>query len=170
MKPLAIMLLVAVLIVGGVTFWWMRDKDDPNGPNGANGEHGTQLPAPERLAELLAMHKRGVFAVQPVMTPVRRLFERRWYFDDIYNMLFVRTTKDAALAAAQLDKSNFDVGTTTAPYDAKSLDGWLAASASFFASIGSGLKMANRGQPRAYVLVLGLTAVVTLGILSRFLK
>ena len=117
-----------------------------------------------------AMHKRGVFTTARSTTPLRRLFERRWYFDDVYNLLFVRTTKDAAFAAAQLDKSNIDVGTATARYDGKSLDGWLAASASLFASMGSGLKSANRGRPRAYVLVLGLTAVVTLGILSRFLK
>lgn len=117
-----------------------------------------------------AMHKRGVFAAKPASTPLRRLFEHRWYFDEAYDFLFVRTTKDAALAAARIDKSKHDVGTTTARYDGTSLDGWLAAAASLFASIGTGLKTTNRGRPRAYVLVLGLTVVVTLGILSRFLK
>jgi proton-translocating NADH-quinone oxidoreductase chain L len=118
----------------------------------------------------LALHKRGSFIAERSSTPLRRLFEHRWYFDEAYDRLFVRTTKDAAFAVARIDKSKLDVGTTTARYDGTSLDGWLAASASFFASIGTGLKLANRGRPRAYVLVLGLTAVVTLGILSRFLK
>jgi NADH:ubiquinone oxidoreductase subunit 5 (subunit L)/multisubunit Na+/H+ antiporter MnhA subunit len=117
-----------------------------------------------------SMHKHGVFKTVCTSSPLRRLFEHRWYFDDIYNLLFVRTTKDAAFAAAKLDKSAIDVGTATARYDGKSLDGWLAAASSLFASLGSGLKSANRGRPRAYVLVLGLTSVVTLGILSRFLK
>jgi NADH-quinone oxidoreductase subunit L len=148
---------------------------------GQHGNHGTTVS--HLLVGIVALvlsvlgagialdrHRRGAFVRENNANPIRQLFEHRWYFDEIYNLLFVRTTKDAAFEAAHLDKSTIDVGTTTAQYDRKSLDGWLAASASLFASMGTGLKMANRGQPRAYVLVLGLTAVVTLGILSRFLK
>lgn len=118
----------------------------------------------------IGLYRKGSFFREDNTKPIRRFLFERWYFDNIYNLLFVRTTREAAFAAAHLDKSAIDVGTTTARYDGKSLDGWLAASASLVASMGSGLKSANRGRPRAYVLVLGLTAVVTLGILSRFLK
>jgi NADH-quinone oxidoreductase subunit L len=118
----------------------------------------------------VSLHRSGAFQRENNAKPWRRFLDRRWYFDDLYDFLFVRTTADAALAAARLDKSSTDVGTTKTKYDGSSLDGWLAAPAGLAASFGNGLKAANRGRPRAYVLTLALTAAAVLGILSRFVK
>ncbi|MFO0937022.1 MAG: NADH-quinone oxidoreductase subunit L [Gemmataceae bacterium] len=114
----------------------------------------------------IVFHRRGVFLREDNRKPIRRFLDHRWYFDELYSFLFVRTTMDAALAAAQIDKSQGDVGTAQTRYDAKSLDGWLAVLAGGAATLGDGLKYSNRGRPRVYVLVLALTAAATLGILS----
>ncbi len=55
--------IVLVLLLIGLVFLMTRDAD--NGNNGENGDNGAggsevELPPPERLAELLAIHKRGV--------------------------------------------------------------------------------------------------------------
>lgn len=114
----------------------------------------------------ISMHRRGAFLRENNNKPLRKFLDHRWYFDELYSFLFVRTTKEAALAATQLDKSKIDVGSANTKYDVTSLDGWLASTATFASSAGNGIHRANSGKPRTYVFVLALTATVLLGILS----
>lgn len=56
--------IVLVLLLAGLIFWLTRGGDNVDNGNGGEGNNGggteVELPSAERLAELLAIHKRGV--------------------------------------------------------------------------------------------------------------
>jgi hypothetical protein len=64
MQSRILILVLLVLLVIGVIFWVTRQGDDEDNGNGADNAQGNgtevELPSPERLAELLAIHKRAV--------------------------------------------------------------------------------------------------------------
>jgi NADH-quinone oxidoreductase subunit L len=97
-------------------------------------------------------------------------FEKRWFFDDIYDFFVKKPVLEVSKATAVVDKSRYDVGAHNVGYDATSVDGWLAAFATFVSSIGLGLKQANKGKPRVYILALAISTIAMMALLTKLLK
>jgi NADH-quinone oxidoreductase subunit L len=118
-------------------------------------------------------HSKGLFLAadksgQP--RPVRRFLQERWFFDQLYDALFVKPTVGTAMAASAFDKQPTDGKTSAEAFDLGTLDGLLNAAGDAVAATGNRVREANHGRLRNYVLVLGLTAVGLLGILSYLIK
>jgi len=88
----------------------------------------------------------------------RGLFANRWYFDRIYDAIFVRGTIALAATSAAFDKSNPDKPTRRG-----TLDGVMNWFADVTIIAGSGLRFVQSGRIRGYVLVLMLSLVGLLG-------
>jgi NADH-quinone oxidoreductase subunit L len=91
------------------------------------------------------------------------LLANRWYFDALYDAVFVRRTVDAANLSADVDRANPDrkgVGLT--------LDDLMNSVATLAAWGGQRMRSLQTGRIRGYVLVLALTVVGLLGMLFAF--
>jgi NADH-quinone oxidoreductase subunit L len=90
----------------------------------------------------------------------------RWYFDAVYDSLFVRRTVQLAEFTATADR--------TSPEQPRkqwvTLDGVLTAVAQWVADTGELLRRVQTGRVRAYVLVMGLTVLALLGMLFAALR
>ncbi len=88
------------------------------------------------------------------------LLAKRWYFDDVYDFVFLRGTQKLAEQAANADRSS--------PENPRrfTLDGAMSAWASLVQLGGQALRRTQTGQVRQYVLVLVLTLIGLLGMLS----
>jgi len=118
-------------------------------------------------------HTRGLFLTSEQTGrpgPVRRFFQERWFFDQLYDALFVKPTVGTARAASAFDKQPTDGTSGAEAFDLGTLDGLLNAAGDAVAATGNRVREANHGRLRQYVLVLGLTAVGLLGILSYLIK
>jgi NADH-quinone oxidoreductase subunit L len=115
-------------------------------------------------------HRSGAFLRESNATGLRYMLDQRWFFDTCYQELFVRPAIWLGRLFATADKSTQDVGSPGVGYDLRSLDGTLAAPATFLRSLGGGLREASSGRIRGYVLAMALTLVAAWGILSRFAK
>jgi NADH-quinone oxidoreductase subunit L len=120
-----------------------------------------------------AFHKKALF-IAPEKTGqarvVRRFFEHRWFFDELYGLLFVKPTVATAELASAVDKRPTEGTTEPTRFDGGTLDGVLNGAGDLVATTGNRVRQANTGRLRRYVLVLGLTAVGLLGILSYFAR
>ena len=88
---------------------------------------------------------------------------RTWYFDEVYAAAFVRPTTRLAEATAAADRRPPEARRDRP--DAGTVDGLLALAGVAAAGLGAGLRRAQAGKPRAYVLALGLTVAGLLGML-----
>jgi NADH-quinone oxidoreductase subunit L len=93
---------------------------------------------------------------------------QRWYFDELYDLLFVRPAVALAYATARFDKravpaEQADVADRTV--NVSSLDGVLNAIGLETMWIGRSLRAAQSGLIRGYVTVLLLAAVALVGVL-----
>lgn len=90
----------------------------------------------------------------------------RWYFDAVYDGLFVRRTVQLAELTATADR--------TSPEQPKkqpvTLDGVLTGLAKLVDRTGSELRKVQTGRVRAYVLVMGLTVLILLGMLFALVR
>ena len=91
---------------------------------------------------------------------------RKWYFDEVYAAVFVRPTVGLAEATAAADRRPPERSRDRA--DAGTVDGLLALAGVAAAGVGGGLRRAQAGKPRGYVLALGLTVAGLLGMLVAF--
>jgi NADH-quinone oxidoreductase subunit L len=101
--------------------------------------------------------------------PARWLLVNKFFFDEIYQALFVTTTVDLATGCRQFDKADVDGPKLPAPAtqpDWKTLDGWATLPAAWLWAIGGRLRGMQTGRLRGYIVVLVLTAVALFAILS----
>jgi NADH-quinone oxidoreductase subunit L len=110
--------------------------------------YGKRPPTPDQLKE-----PTGVLA-------------HRWYFDAAYDWLFVRRTVQLAEFTATADR--------TSPEQPKkqpvTLDGLLTGLAKLVDRGGGEVRKVQSGRVRAYVLVMGLTVLILLGMLFAFIR
>jgi NADH-quinone oxidoreductase subunit L len=103
------------------------------------------------------------------LLPVHTFLMMKWYFDELYDALFVRPVVALAFFIGRFDKR-------TAPpeqaeeadrrVDPSSVDGVLSAIGLLMYALGQRLRAVQSGLIRRYVLVLVLTTVVMLALLS----
>ena len=117
-------------------------------------------------------HKIDPAAVRARLGGVYTFFLHKWYFDEAYRAMVVRPTVGLAFAAAAADKRPTEEpppsGEAEAPprrFDLFTLDGWANAFGQLAGVIGGGLRAAQTGRLRAYVLALALTVAGLLGML-----
>ena len=91
---------------------------------------------------------------------------RKWYFDEVYAAVVVRPTVRLAEALAAADRRPPDRPRDRP--DAGTVDGLLALAGAAAAGLGGGLRRAQAGNPRDYLLALGLTVAGLLGMLVAF--
>ncbi|HEY1186985.1 MAG TPA: NADH-quinone oxidoreductase subunit L [Gemmata sp.] len=97
-----------------------------------------------------------------------RFLLRKWYFDEAYDAALVNPTLGLARAAAAADKRPPD--RPAKGLDFRTLDGVLSAVGQAAGTIGNGLRRAQTGSIRSYVLALALTAALLLGMLAVIVK
>jgi NADH-quinone oxidoreductase subunit L len=102
--------------------------------------------------------------------PLYRFLLGKWYFDEAYDATLVNPTVTLAKAAAAVDKAPTEPETAPKGLPVPTLDGLLNAVGGLFVVIGEMLRGVQTGRLRSYVLALGLTAVVLLGILTTLAK
>lgn len=90
----------------------------------------------------------------------------RWYFDAVYDWLFVRRTVQLADLTATADRTSPEQPTKRAV----TLDGLLTGLAKLVSGTGGELRKAQTGRVRGYVLVMGLTVLILLGMLFAFVR
>jgi NADH-quinone oxidoreductase subunit L len=95
------------------------------------------------------------------------LFARRWYFDDVYDFVFVGRTVNAAKMSAAFDRTQ-DAGESAGRR--VTLDGLVSSLASLAVWGGERARAIQTGRIRGYVLVLALTVVGLIGILMAFIR
>jgi NADH-quinone oxidoreductase subunit L len=101
--------------------------------------------------------------------PLHVFLMKKWYFDELYNAIFVVPVVKLAFCIGRFDKR------TVAPVDAdaadhridpSSVDGFLSALGLLTGVLGQRLRTLQSGLIRSYVLVLVLTTVIMFAILS----
>lgn len=100
-----------------------------------------------------------------------KVLTRKWYFDEIYRVLFVLPTVRLAYWIGGFDKRRVkpeDAEAADATIDIRSVDGMLNASGLLLYAVGQRLKQVQSGLVRSYLFVLVLTVVVLFAILSVF--
>jgi NADH-quinone oxidoreductase subunit L len=139
------------------------------------------------LALLAAALGAGLAAAmywKPVLSPaaararvggVYTFLLNKWYFDEAYDAALVRPAVGLAFASAAADKRPTDApappGEAEPPprrYDLGTLDGLITTAGQLVGSAGRGLRLAQTGRLRGYVLVLALTVAGLLGMLLGF--
>ncbi len=90
----------------------------------------------------------------------------RWYFDAVYDWLFVRRTVQLAEFTATTDRTSPEQPTKRR----LTLDGLLTGLAKLVNVGGGEVRKAQTGRVRAYVLVMGLTVLILLGMLFAFVR
>jgi NADH-quinone oxidoreductase subunit L len=115
----------------------------------------------------------GVKAIDPAAVRAKAgalytFFRDKWYFDELYDVLFVRPTVALAYATARFDKKPVPVDKAEVAdrtVSVSSLDGVLNALGLGMLSAGLRLRGAQSGLIRGYVTVLLLAAVALVGVL-----
>lgn len=90
----------------------------------------------------------------------------RWYFDAAYDWLFVRRTVQLADLTATADRTSPEQPTKRPV----TLDGLLTGLAKLVNGTGGEVRKAQTGRVRGYVLVMGLTVLILLGMLFAFVR
>ena len=110
-------------------------------------------------------------------SPGYRFLLNKWYFDEAYDTAFVEPTVDLAKSAAAADKRPTEgqpppgeVELPAKKFDWYTLDGILNAMGQVLVVVGQSLRVVQSGRLRSYILALGLTAAVLLGILTALAK
>jgi NADH-quinone oxidoreductase subunit L len=121
----------------------------------------------------LAVLMYGTRQIDPAVVRARAgalygFLRENWYFDELYDALFVRPTVALAYATARFDKravpaERADVADRTV--NVSSLDGVINAVGLGTLSIGRSLRAVQSGLIRGYVTVLLLAAVALIGVL-----
>lgn len=138
------------------------------------------LTALSGVAVAAAMYWQGVLSADEVrrqFAPIYRLLWNKWYFDELYNFLFVQPTLVLSRFISAIDKNVFDRLIDGSAYvcrrfaegweriaDRGLVDGSINLMASWTYSLGLGLRRAQTGQLRQYVMfiVVGTVAVFLL--------
>ncbi|MCU0704828.1 MAG: NADH-quinone oxidoreductase subunit L [Fimbriiglobus sp.] len=94
------------------------------------------------------------------------VFANRWYFDALYDSLFVRRTVQLAEFTATTDRTSPEQPTKRSV----TLDGLLTGVAKLVAAGGAELRKLQSGRVRGYVLAMGLTVLILLGMLFAVLR
>jgi NADH-quinone oxidoreductase subunit L len=122
-------------------------------------------------------HQPTTEALYATGTPGYRFLLNKWYFDEAYDAAVVNPTVALAKGAAAADKRPTDgqppPGEPELPakkFDWWTLDGFLNGIAQAFVVAGARLRAVQSGRLRSYILALGLTAAVLLGILTALAK
>ena len=103
------------------------------------------------------------------MAPVHTFLVKKWYFDELYNAVFVVPVVKLAFFLGVFDKRTAKPEEAEAAdrrIDPRSVDGLLSAVGLLIAALGQRLRTLQNGLIRRYVLVLVLTTVVLFAILS----
>jgi NADH-quinone oxidoreductase subunit L len=110
-------------------------------------------------------------------SPGYRFLLNKWYFDEAYDAAVVNPTVALAKGSAAADKRPTDgpapPGEAELPakkFDWRTLDGFLNALGQALVAAGQSLRAVQTGRLRSYILALGLTAAVLLGILTALAK
>lgn len=114
--------------------------------------YGKQAPTPGQLAEPTG------------------LLANRWYFDDVYDAVFVNRTVDAARLSANVDRANVDPASRDRQGAGLTLDGLMNSAATLAARGGDALRAVQTGRIRVYVLALALTTIGLLGMLFALIR
>jgi NADH-quinone oxidoreductase subunit L len=122
-----------------------------------------------------AMYWRPVFdpaALRAKLGGVYTFLLRKWYFDEAYDAALVRPTVGLAFVTAAADKRPTDgpvpPGEPELParrFDVGTLDGLVTTAGQLVGAAGRGLRHAQTGRLRGYVLVLALTVAGLLAML-----
>jgi NADH-quinone oxidoreductase subunit L len=110
-------------------------------------------------------HRAGTLLVSGLPAVVTKLFEKKFYFDELYDRALAQPTVRLARASALADKR-----AEVSPFNFRSLDGLLNAVGDATVAAGGVVRRLQTGRLREYVLALGLTLAVGLGILFRFTR
>lgn len=113
----------------------------------------------------LARHRAGTLLAPGLPTFVATLFAKKFYFDELYDRTLANPTVRLARASALADKRN-----EAEPFQIRSLDGALNSVGDATIAAGGLVRRLQTGRLREYVLALGLTLAVGLGILFRFTR
>jgi NADH-quinone oxidoreductase subunit L len=100
------------------------------------------------------------------LTEPTGVLANRWYFDAVYDWLFVRRTVQLAEFTATADRTSPEQPIKRPV----TLDGVLTDVARWVSDTGQLLRQAQTGRVRAYVLVMGLTVLIVLGMLFAFVR
>jgi NADH-quinone oxidoreductase subunit L len=120
---------------------------------------------------------RQATATQPVtvQTSLGQFLWRQWYFDELYEAMWLRPTVRFATILAATDKhapqisfaqTTGDDEPTPPRFDWRTLDGWLNALGDAATTAAAALRRWQTGRVRWYVLTLVLTVALILGILT----
>jgi NADH-quinone oxidoreductase subunit L len=111
-----------------------------------------------------------------------RLFEKKWYFDELYSALFVRPALVVSQWCRITDTKGIDaivdgsakltvkVSAWDGLFDRNVIDGLVNLLADVIHGIGTRLRRAQTGQIRNYVVFLALAALAIFAALSYFIS
>ena len=108
-------------------------------------------------------------ATRARFAPLHRFLLMKWYFDELYDALFVVPVVKLAFAIGRFDKHSVKPEEAEAAdrrVDPTSVDGLLSAMGLLSLALGKWLRGMQSGLLRRYILVLVLTTVVMFAILS----
>jgi NADH-quinone oxidoreductase subunit L len=101
--------------------------------------------------------------------PLHVFLLRKWYFDELYQAVFVKPLVRLAYVIARVDKHSVAAAEAEAAdrrIDPTSIDGVLSACGLMFGSVGQRLRGLQSGLLRRYILALVLSTVIMFAILT----
>ena len=118
---------------------------------------------------IYALHKLNPESLRAKLAPVHTFLLKKWYFDELYDALFVRPVVKLAFFIGRFDKRTArpeEAEAADRRIDPTSVDGVLSAMGLLLLALGQRLRGFQTGLLRRYILVLVLTTVVMFAILS----
>lgn len=118
---------------------------------------------------IYGLNKFDPAALQAKLAPVHAFLMNKWYFDELYDAIFVVPTVRLAFFIGRFDKRSASPEEAEAAdrrIDPSSIDGLLSALGLLLFALGLRLRALQTGLIRRYVLVLVLTTVMMFAILS----
>jgi NADH-quinone oxidoreductase subunit L len=114
------------------------------------------------FAFAIRQHLRGSLLPTGEARGLRKVIERKFYFDEAYDFLFTRPTLALARLSAKLDKQALP---TDKPFDVTTVDGVMNLPADAAPVLSGKLGLLQSGNVRQYVFALVLTLLGVFGIL-----
>lgn len=108
-------------------------------------------------------HRSGRLLTSGLPAVFNNILENKFYFDHVYDRIVTKPTISIANASALVDKRS-----EIAPFNLRSLDGVLNSVADGVVVLSRYSRRLQTGRLREYILALGLTLAVGLGILFRY--